>query len=210
MDLDQLLAFDPLAAAEEFTGKSYKEDRETAALGLLGQMVNGEIKAELLKSMDDTRFSEDFDTCLRIAREEGFSVVYEQAFTDYMQGGPERYVILWKSGLLLTLESFGYTGRNMAKLYFNVRTDDWIEGSSGHFKDGVQVGYLDVREAFRHNLHRIEQKEVLTEWIERPFLWFVNYSQVHEEGYAYQVINEDVIARLPEHVQRAITPVEEN
>ena len=43
-------------------------------------------------------------------------------------------------------------------------------------------------------------------WVERPFLWLLNYMDTKTEGYDYKAINEARIAKLPEHVRTCITP----
>lgn len=220
--LDKLLGTDGLAEAEKITGKSYKEDEDTMRLGFGLHIANTEAKAQALRERGDTTFSFSWDDTVRIFRELGFSIVHGHRFDGgYAGHEDERFVVLWRpDGVLATAESYG-RDRNTANLYYNWRpTSEEALGntyeftSSGGFHtesydrgEKVWVGQHDVREAMRYKLSKLEAHgEFLPAWVERPFLWLLDYSQPKVAGYDYTSINEDVIASLPEHVRSAITP----
>ena len=48
--------------------------------------------------------------------------------------------------------------------------------------------------------------DFLVPWVQRPFLWLLDYSQTKVPGYDYKAISEAVIATFPAHVHAAITP----
>lgn len=210
MSLREALAFDPLDSAEKLTGKSYEDDDSTLALGFLMQLGHNERKQRMLTAARDSHHSMGFIDSLALFADLGFGEVYREEFPGH--DGAEIYVILWHSdGLLATCESYG-EHRNSAKVYYNFRhtgsRDLWSLTSSGHGReDGVWVGDHDAREGIRHNLDAYRAEgEFLDVWVERPFLWLLNYSEAKVDDYDYAAINAAKIQALPLHVQRAITP----
>lgn len=214
-EIAQALAFDPLSAAEKLTGTSYKEDEATSMLGLAMHLDHNHRKDALLRSTGDTTFSMPFDEHLAVFIDMGFEEVYREDFDG--RYGSETFLILWHAdGLLAKTESFTWgpkpsdKGRNMAEVYYNYRhTDgrpDFRLTSSGGMRDGVWVGHHDVGEGMRHKIGALRAEgEFLPVWIERPFLWLLNYTEKDEPGYDYDAINARKIAALPEHVQTAIS-----
>lgn len=211
-NIGEMLKFDPLAVAEKVTGESYKEDEGTMNLGFAMAMMHNEHKESTLKSRGDSWFNMPFLDQLGVFVSLGFQVVLRDAFRG--RYGPEKYVILWHSdGLLATCESFEATRRNNAKVYYNFRRADggYPSGltSSGHMQGDVWVGDHDAREGIRYHLDAFRAEgEFLPQWIERPFLWLVNYAESDVKDYDYKAINAERISRLPKHVQDAITPVD--
>lgn len=225
-DLDDLLRFDPLYAAETLTGHSYKEDDQTQALGLSLHLDTGVSKRKALKATGDTHLSSSLAEQLEVMESLGFETVLLDSFegSDYGLGSPEEsYRIMWHpEGVLATVESYQGLGRNSTKFYYNVRFSQETMGkyyrytSSGHFhtydqenENYIWVGNHDGREAFKHHLTRLGLAgEFLSEWIEQPFLWLLTYTESKVEGYDYEAINEERISRLPKNVRNAITPQE--
>ena len=56
-EIKDVLSFDALQEAENLTGKSYKDDKATEALGFIAHIQNGKRKEQMLKSLGDTTFS---------------------------------------------------------------------------------------------------------------------------------------------------------
>lgn len=203
------LSFDPLAEAEKFTGKSYKEDAETMRLGFALAMEHNQRKESLLTSAHDSHMNMNFADSLALFADLGFSEVYRETFAG--RDTAEVYVILWHAdGILADCESYGATRRNSAKVYYNYRFHDgtrprWDLTSSGGMTGDVWVGYHDAREGIRHNLNALRAEGAfLPTWVERPFLWLLNYGEKSTDD--YKDINAHKIALLPEHVRAAITP----
>lgn len=213
-DNGEALAFDALLAAEKVTGHSYKEDRATSALGFAMHTLHVEKKRRLLSDSGDTHFSSTWDEQMGVFADLGFAVVLEDEFTgrayDPEPAPAERFVILWHpDGILGKCESYNWTGRNTAVIYYNVRPHDrndfWHATSSGRFHDGVWVGDHDVREGLRFKLDRLRSVgEFVSPWIERPFLWLLTYAEPDEIGYDYRAITEGRLSRLPAHVREAV------
>lgn len=204
-----VLNYDPLAEAERVRGTSYKDDEDTMRLGLGLAMIHNANKESLLRKAADSYLNMPFADQLALFAELGFEEVYREAFTG--SGGDETFVILWHNdGVLATCESYNGTRRNSAKVYYNYRHPDGYPGfhltSSGGMRGDVWVGDHDAREGIRHNLDAMRAEgSFVAPWIERPFLWLLNYSESKGE-YDYDAINEAKIARLPQHVRDAITP----
>jgi hypothetical protein len=222
--------------AAGLTGRSYKDDQETMMVGLSLQMELGKYKQELLEQGDDSYLNMKFADHKRIMLDLGFEVILEDHFesnwTDITE--PEVYQILWRDGILVTMESFGgeSASRNSAKMYYNFKADnanigsqlmsssrmlqvnsrnevrgynEWVEGDPV-----IVVGDHDIREGTRHTLRKIwDNAEFLSKWVEQPHLWLVHYGETKTFGSNYRhydEITEGRVARLPEHVREAITP----
>jgi hypothetical protein len=223
-EFDDMLRTDPLAEAEKLTGKSYKDDEATASLGFLMHIAHNERKEKELGLRDDTFFRTPFVDTLRIYTELGFELVYHEHFRGKDDAGMEQYVILWRDGILATIDSYTWsTGdqkptTNSNNFYYNwmPSTDDfWDCTSSGHFiteayDQGRKIwsGYHDGREALRHNLARMESKGTfLPEWEERAFLWLGNREEQRDLKWndpKRNKITARIIAHFPQHVQDAL------
>lgn len=231
--LDRSLAFDALADAEKITGESYKTDKRTEMLGLGMFFLNNQLKEAMLLEAGDTPFSCEFNKQLAIALHEGFKVVLHDTFISNHKGDNgipynETYMILWNpEGFLMTLESYRETSRNTAKLLYNLDLKEHVANkgttsgitSSGSFvfdtskatKENrygentyIWSGDHDAREGFRRTLGILRSANPLPIWKNAPFLWLVNYAESNVDGYDYNAITNERIARLPQDVQDAI------
>ena len=213
-DLAHLLSFDPLAEAERVSGKSYKHDEGTLGLGMLLNLRHAEQKRAALAEAGDTHFSSSWDEQMAVFADLGFTVLLVDQFRgrDYPDdpASPERYAVLWHpDGILGTCESYRWSGRNNAKIYYNLNIgenrDIWHATSSGHLSGDVWVGDHDVCEGLRFKIATLrEVGTFLNPWAERPFLWLLTYVEPDVPSYDYKAITEARIARLPEHVQKAV------
>lgn len=99
--LTKLLSYDPLDNAEHITGKSYKTDERTMAIGFIDHLRATQERRETLELLDDTAFSNTVERYTRIITEEGFERVLEIPFTDE-RGKPESFQVWFHpDGLLL-------------------------------------------------------------------------------------------------------------
>jgi hypothetical protein len=221
-ELDQVLRFDGLDAAEKITGNSYKEDKATMALGFLLFSTNNDRKQELLDERDDTHFNTSFADALRIYQDEGFKVVYDEEFFG-SNGATEHYVILWRDGILAAVESYNWgiadeaPRINKSEIYFNLKLNESniyprLPFSGGLTKDRtVLVAHIDVREGLRHTLRKMEEAGTpLSSWVEQPFLWLINYNRVkslsRDALNDHKKLTDEMIQKLPEEVRSAIQP----
>lgn len=219
--LDAILRRDPLGEAEKITGLSYKDDEETSALGMLMHMAMSEEKRQALTARGDTHYASTLEEQIAVMEGQGFETVLVDPF-ESRNGEAEAYFVMWHpEGVLATVESFHGTRRNSCVYYYNMRftPENMVRrfsiNQSGHLfaygedpeNDTVWVGHLDGREGFVHTFNRLRSMgEFLPKWIERPFLWLVNYRETDVDGYDFRAINEERIARLPQYVRDAITP----
>ena len=222
-ELKRLLETDALAEAERMTGKSYKEDSESMGLGMSLQMSLSAAKRAALKDAGDTYMTMPLDDALHLFYLMGFDEVLQDNFTAFDRHDQvETYRVLWRNdGILATVESYRGDQLNMSKIYYNVEfppgttrigsvtssgklwSDDWNSPEGRR----VWVGDHDAREGVRYSMRRLDEAGTfLPVWVERPFLWLVNFAESKVPGYNHSDITEERVARLPEHVRDAITP----
>lgn len=220
-EFDKLIDFDPLNEAESLTGKSYKEDESTAALGTFLHLEKmKEVQMEMALR-DDFHYSISWKDSLRILNELGFEEIYSKSFNRELCGFlyNDCYKIFWKDGVLLTHESFRNSEVvNRTQFYFNWIPDDGDipPRSSGHFffpherssEGRVWIGNKLIFEGLRNDLQVMESTgEFLETWVESPRLRLIPESVEvdFEEG---RRLTGEVISELPEKVQKSILPVE--
>lgn len=215
-DIQRLLHFDPLSAAEKLAGgESYKESPAVMNLGMAIALGHNARKEAALKATGDTYFASSFAETREVYVRLGFTEILETHFdAPSYDGGTyhETSIVLWREdGVLGRIETYMGDHLNTNKFYYNWRPNPelrehglWGFTSSGHLKDGVWVGDHDGREGMAHNLTRMAANgQFVNPWIESPFLWFVTYDEP-EGDYDYKAINASVIAQLPENVRQAM------
>lgn len=204
-NLDDMLRFDPLAAAEQITGKHYACSPETTGWGLMLMMTNSAKKEAALKELDDTILSDTIANHLRIVESMGFKRLLEM---DFVKQGKydteprnEKFFIHWhEDGLLMAADTYFGHKRNSAKVWYNWRPNDlnayWNVISSGRleFDDKLPskwtaddksadvgrpmhwAGDHDAREAIRHKIAKLrENGSFLRPWKTQPFLWLLHH-----------------------------------
>jgi hypothetical protein len=211
-ELQTLLTFDPLARAEEITGKDSHDNEGTVWTGMVLAQAHNRAKEAALKANDDSTFSNKTSDYLRIIKAEGFRKVLEIDIPECEHGylGDKFFVYWHEDGILLKFDTyFGGDSINGGNFYYNWKPNAPESGyrfiSSGHWNEGVLVGYHDAREAIRFRIKRFRDNgQLLAAWIEQPCLWLLHYQDTKVQGYDHKAINAQRIAMLPEHVQRAI------
>lgn len=205
-DLQQALRYDGLADAERLTGKSYKEDESLVWLGMALMQKQNETKNALLFLNRDTISNrQTIPEFFEILADMGFREILKLA----IEGTQDHFHVFWKSGLLITLDTF-HGSINGGTCYFNFRGPrNAIHGSNGWVKNTergpVWKGDTDIREGLRHKLDTMsEVGELLETWVSKPFLWLLHYRDTKTEGYDHESITSERIAMLPEYVRKAI------
>lgn len=208
--IESLLKFDPIEAAERIAGREHPE------VSLALSLAHNERKEKALRAASDSYHGIPFAEFFAIAELEGFTTIWRSSFLgDRGAFAPydETFVVMWsKEGVLLQLESYAGTSINSARMTYNAgpATHEQLRSiaSSGTFieLDGgiVLSGYHDVREGFRHNLHRLRAVGLMRRWVDRPFLWLLNYAEAKTSANEYKAITDAVVATFPEDVQRAV------
>jgi hypothetical protein len=228
--LQSLLNYDPLAEAEKITGKSYKDDEETTAIGFALLQTRSKMRDAALTERGDTVFHNALDRYRGIVEDAGFECVYVEPFTGRRNGSEETYFIYWHSdGLLLAFDTYRTDIVNGAQVHYNWKRnkgsdyyanassrgvcDDWDDPDA----DVVLLQSLDAREALLFNLEQLRANgEFVTPWIGEPMLWYLhhhgdpeNVGRYGDPGYsqARDDAQANRIARLPEHIRKAIGAV---
>ena len=185
--------------AEVITGKSYKDDEETSALGMMLLMGKNEWVKDEMDVRDDTWYSSPYSRSVRILGELDFEEIFTEEF-DGHHSHMETYKIFWRNGALVTLESYTQAGGedkdkhvNSASLYANWLPLDGLERaweftSTGHWNhmtptyDDVEgdpwvwIGHWDLRTGLRDTLDRLYGNgKILPEWVEKPLLHLCNF-----------------------------------
>lgn len=222
-EIENLVKMDPIAVAEKITGQPYEDDNTTMALGMMLQMEQGAAIKEEMSLRDDSFYGSKFADALRVLDEMGFAIIHQHEYvyssfdTDAV---PDRFIVLWRDGVLAVLTSYQATTINTFNIYYNWRFNEQ-DGSSlfsfvasgGLNQDAyaqgekIWVGHHDVRTGFRHTMNRLEMNgSFLSTWVERPFLWLVDTKQENEPDYDYREITDEVISTFPAEVVQAISP----
>ncbi len=212
----KLMDIDPLGEAELKTGKDYKTDKGTMALGVLELHDRRERLDEMLTMNDDTKWSNEVPEYFRIIKSEGFKRVLEVPFKG-REGVDEAMFIFWHPEEYLLLVCDTYGGRhhhiNASSFYFN-----WIPnvkkcvfpphasggmGSRTDEQDFTFVGHYDAREALRYKLWWLRANGSTIKWKYQPFLWPLHYMDTNGP-YDYDALVAERIAQLPNEVREGI------
>jgi hypothetical protein len=124
----ELLNFDPLRAAEDFTGKSYKTDEETSSIGFFAHMMHSRAKNEILDQCGDTIYGCGLEKYISIAESIGFKEVLKVPFTydDYGTEKTDCLFFFWhEDGILLTFDTYSNMKNcNGGHFYYNWSPND--------------------------------------------------------------------------------------
>jgi hypothetical protein len=232
--LDEALNFDALATAEKVTGKSYKDDQNTADVGMGLFMAHNKAKEDLLIANDDTHFNIAYSEAERIIVSLGFRDALVVPFKD-AEGRDEALRIMYRRGVLLILESYR-DHANSIKIHFNLKPHnqndhfpDRMSGGCVGVKDGkaiesfgdkewanrdykIYYGNVDARSGLRHIMQKLEQQgEFVTPWVKIPHLWMVTYAEAHhksedwqEASKNYDQINKERLLQLPAEIWKEL------
>ena len=89
---------------------------------------------------------------------------------------------------------------------YKERYTKWVEDNQLY---EIWTGYLHPTEGLIFNLNQLKENGFfIKEWLECPFIWFLNYMDSKKEGYDYKQINKDRIAKLPAEIQKIINYTE--
>jgi hypothetical protein len=209
-EIERVLRFDPLAHAEDITGRHHSDDG-TAMLGFGMAIAHNRRKQEVLEAAGDTHFSQTLGQWIAVVEGMGFALVFNEAIPETA----DRLRIWWRDGILLKADSYnGDAVVNSAEAYFNYAgpREAMYGGSSGFLEErgGVPVwdASLEAREGFKHNIQGIEALcSFPTPWGKKTFLWLLHYMDTKAPQWNCDAINAARIATFPAHVRQAITGV---
>lgn len=212
-DIDKILRTDPLAEAEKLTGKSYKDDEETAAMGLLMHMANARRRNHLMEANGDSTFRSREEDYIRIIESIGFEKVWMDVFEGRVTKERE-YIFHNPAGFLLYFNTYtwevGDCNVNRAEIFFNWKSNDaknlFPNACSGGLNDDlVFCGNMDAREAVIHNVTKLLRTGQMHTPIDRKrtWIWFVNYIESSVEGYDHKAITQSKMVQLPQRVRES-------
>ena len=212
--VQELLNLDVVDVAEKVFGKS----EEANWVALLMQVEKTKELNHLLNLEDDTKFSETMENHLRISKELGFKVIYEEQ--KQVDDRVETFYILWHDdGILMKCETFYQKDRNSADIYYNLKGDGNLYKvmSSGCVRDGVLIGHHDVRTGLRRTMKTLRAAgEFLPVWVKPQHLWLSPYWdtdswRTNDDHTGREKVRQEVVAKrvsqFPEYVKTAILPL---
>ena len=172
--IQQALNQDPLHDAEQIVGRSYKEDKSVAFLGMVLQMRKSEALNRMLTSGDDTTFSMSVGGYAAVIERIGFEEVLRQPFVG--RYGEECFYVYYRQpGLLLSWDTFQGKTRNAANIYYNWIPSDWDcrHGltSSGHLAICDEATSTEY-DRLRNIVWKMERAGTPSEDAERAFCCF--------------------------------------
>jgi hypothetical protein len=219
-EFDSLLSYDPLLEAEAVTGKSYKEDDGTSALGLFLHMEHSARKRDELMVRQDTYYGIPFTEAVDVALDIGFKPVWTHAGRSHY-GNRQKTIMFWHEGILLVMDD--YKGAlNSANIHFNWRpfsgkSDEFgpifglpVSGSMEHRGPGFEdidgdpwvfVGSIHVVEGLKHRVETLRASgQVLTEWYVTDDLLGVRVGKEVESDFSDRNWHDKVRAKIRERV----------
>lgn len=212
----QLLDYDPLQAAENITGESYRNE-DTGMLGLLLAMDHSARKEAHLIELGDSTLCNKLERYRAIIEDIGFELVLDIPFMGRGWGEQpvEEHFFVFvhrELGILLDFDTFGGDGVNGGKFYYCIKLNENACGrvtSSGTFRDydspnRYWAGDHDCREAIRYHIDQLKANGTfLKNWPKDNdlFLWMLHYMDTKDDNYNYKAINKERQAMLPIDVQ---------
>jgi len=150
-DIKKMLMVDPLSLAEEITGKSYKEDKDTSNLGLWLHIKHNEKKNRVLNAIGDTTFSMKLSDYFRVIKGFGFEDIYVEDFSDKDGKDNKLYVLYhYDLGILLSFDTYFGNSVNGGKFYYNwspnigFETGNCTSSGGFYFSEGeMHIGLID-------------------------------------------------------------------
>jgi len=200
------MRFDPRRAAEELTGKSYKDDEETEWMGTTLHLAHVQNTRKLMQAAGDSHYNMPAVEFQHIVQTHGFELVGEELVES------DSCWLYWHAywrtpGQLLLCEYSHWKGEserysmsvNNAKCHYNWRpkpevvkkADMWDLTSSGGFHmrdeyDGepIWIGDHDAREGIITSLNNLAANgEFIEPWVETGHLWAIVGNLESPQGY---------------------------
>jgi hypothetical protein len=223
-EIRKILNRDPLAEAEQVTGRSYKDSKFTSFIGLQNHLEATADRQQVMLETGDTFYGDTLDRYMLIAKGIGFEIVLDIPFVNPRDKTQNHFFILWNNEILLCFDTWNGDKVNGGKFYYN-----WIPKSkeyprlilsSGSWETpemDLWSGDHDCREALKFKISELNRYgSFLPEWKKQPYLWLIHYGDEKDvemncgdnwkmRSHEYKNITKDRINMLPEHVIKAIS-----
>lgn len=215
-NLGEILKKDPLHIAEQITGKSYKEDKDTSVLGMGLHIAHTANKKQMLKNDKDSYMGMSYKLYIDLLEELGFKQILMVQF-ESQWNDRDKFFVFWRDdGILLKFDTFSGETVNGGSFFYNWKPNDIKEmggaTSSGGFDDcgheddhskWVWYGNHDCREAIRFHIKQLEEfGSFVTPWEKIPFLWLCHHGDKDKNGKQdnYKEIGLERSQKLPKRV----------
>lgn len=222
---------DPLASAEKLTGKSYKEDPETAELGFIMNFFRGEQVRKRFSELGDTFSGMSWEQFVDLIKSNGFEIIFMERFRhspSYNEGRvdrpyhliaahPEAYLLLNATSYLHSSNdevvngvavhgTIAWSGELSDEQWRALR--DFSHGPSRKipFQNRMEFSLEGISGVFSQ-LSLLSQNFRLVHWNDDDrFLWLMNYAQEEEESGSWKKIRDDFLETAPDWVRQFILP----
>ncbi len=175
--LCELLSFNGYEYAESLIKKNSNNDSVTAAVGLLLDVSNKNLKNQILQLNEDTYSNCSVSFYLKVAQKIGFQTILQYPFVSEILS-KEYFYVLWNEmcGILLKIITKNMDNVRSSVFYYNWKPHEnkYLKDimADGHFtKDKIWVGDQDGKEALKLKIHSLFEKgNFIFPWIEKPIM----------------------------------------
>lgn len=207
----ELLSIDPLQVAEDLTGKSYKDDEQTANVGVAIALLYSQHKNAVLLAHDDTTISNKVSRYNMILGSMGFKEVLKMPFENREQKQEHLFVFAHpETGVIISYDTFcgdhvngghmyyclhkkpdapdkAFYGATSAGSWESESEPDWRQSyETGSPKDLYWKGNHDCREAIRYHYNRLgEVFDFINPWPKNPRHSWCDLKLLHHMDWRY-------------------------
>ena len=148
-EIENLQNYDALNEAEKIKGNSYKEDNDTAFLGMFLQMEKTKKMNRLMKKTNDSSLSNNTENYINIVKDIGFQEIYSETFFSKSTEQDQKLYVFWHDEYSILLKFDTYKDKiNGGDFYYNWLPKNMERNgatSSGGFIEGY-VHYETLKE----------------------------------------------------------------
>ena len=131
-ELTNLLKVDPFQLAEDMTGKSYKDSKETEQLGFLLTLHYNQEKNKILNDLGDSYYSNTLEDYQRIIGSIGFELAGSFPFIGTSTEAPEETLFVYAhkaKGIILIFDTYGGNSVNGGQFHYCWKPNPGISNS---------------------------------------------------------------------------------
>lgn len=131
--LRQLLDIDPLQVAEDLTGKSYKDDKQTEGVGFALAILHNQNKQAALLAHNDSYYGVSLNAYMGILGSLGFGQILDLPFVEAREGRTEHLFAYAQpeTGVFISFDTF-CGGMNSGKMHYCVKVKEGVDRKKLH------------------------------------------------------------------------------